>query len=610
MDFQVEPLNNNVVIPPTPRPFFGMQLFKSTERLLAFVGILAVIGLILLFFFIDRNNFSEKSIEAKIDGPTQVTSGELVTYKVLIDNKSAVDIDNTRLDFIYPRDAVVLKDNTAELASKESISLGTIPKQTSRTQTFSAIIVGDQGNVKTARAVLTYRPRDLTSDFQSSAEFATTISHTAVPITVTAPPTVVDGQKLQYIIDYRNQSTETFNDLRLVIGLSDDFSATKYEPRFDENTSDGQINSKTWLIPTLEPGARSRIIIEGIIHGNEREQKTITAVLQKKITTETGEQYVDFERSQSDSLITIPFIVLSANINDQQDYVAHVNDTLRYKITVRNDSEYDLNDLKLTAKLVGDMYDLSTVNSEGYFDSRESTVIWDTSSIPQLGSLETQRSVTIPFSVKLKSAFRNGGSGISDSLVQVRLHIETTNIPNNLSLDTIAADGEFNTSISTKPVFTQQLLVNDPQLGPSGPFSPRVDQKTVFTIHWTAINPSNNVRPAKVIAELEPGVVWNGNSRTNDTSPAPVYDSRLKTITWNIGTLGGGAGVSNPPAESFFQIAVTPSINQVGFSVPLLKNVRFEGVDAITQEKLNMPVSNIDTSSVSDSEEDGSVQQP
>ena len=63
-----------------------------------------------------------------------------------------------------------------------------------------------------------------------------------------------------------------------------------------------------------------------------------------------------------------------------------------------------------------------------------------------------------------------------------------------------------------------------------------------------------------------------------------------------------------PSYEGYFQIAVVPAVNQVGQSVQLLKSIRFDGMDVFTKEKIVDTASDINTGSVNDSKEGGSVQ--
>ena len=104
-----------------------------------------------------------------------------------------------------------------------------------------------------------------------------------------------------------------------------------------------------------------------------------------------------------------------------------------------------------------------------------------------------------------------------------------------------------------------------------------------------------------------PGVAWEERARVSGSQPQPAYDAGQRTITWDLGTLPAGVGVSFPQYEANFQISITPSLNQVGETVPLLKSVRFEGVDTFTKERILRTIPDVTTSNIDDSRASGNV---
>ena len=253
------------------------------------------------------------------------------------------------------------------------------------------------------------------------------------------------------------------------------------------------------------------------------------------------------------------------------------------------------------------MYDFSTVRSDGFFDGRLNTIFWNVSTLPLLNILQANQSGTVEFEVRLKNSF-SGNIGGNNSLIKASAHLETPNVPSNLDLDKLSADSDIITRVSTTPTFEQKIYINDQTFGSSGPYPPRVNQKTIFTTRWNLVNPSNDISQAKITATLAPGVIWENQTRVNGTSIQPIYNSKLNTVTWDLGTLPTGTGINFPIYEAFFQISITPSANQINQSVQLLRNVRFEGIDTFTKEKITRTIVDMTTSNVSDSTQGGSVQ--
>lgn len=598
VDFQIEPIQNPNIKTEISRSFW------SSKKIWLIVGVVAVILIAaLISYFAGRGAFSESRVVLKIDGPSEIAAGELVTYKITYQNNNKVALSGVELNVFYPTDAVVIHDGNIAKTANESLNLGKLAVGQNGEKILTAYMVGDLGNIKTLKATLSYAPQTINSKFQKDSTLAATITSLSVPITLVAPPNVIGGQNMSYIIDYRNQSKQDLENLRLEVKYPDGFKSSQLSP-LPTSRSQGQ---DIWDIEKLRQADNGRITIQGILNGNERENKIISVVLQKKITTPSGDAYVDFEKTEESSVISTPPLSVKLSLNDSSDYTAHLGDLLHYKIDFKNNNNSNITGLTLTATLNGNMYDTSTVQSNGFFDSRVNAIIWNASNVPDLNNLGPNQTGTVTFDVRLKNAF-SGAIGARDSFVKAGVHIETMNVPAGLDLQRLTADEELVTRISTSPTFGQKVLINDDVFGQAGPFPPIVDRKTVFTIRWNLVNPSSDIVPAKITAILMPGVSWENKIRVSGTQVQPAYDSRQNTVTWDLGTLPGGVGLSFPQYEADFQISVTPSVNQVGNIVPLLRNVRFDGADSFTKEKISRTIQDVTTGSVNDSKATGAIQ--
>lgn len=557
--------------------------------------ILVVAG---LFFLFGNGGFSERNVSVKIDGPTEIAAGELAEYKVSYKNKNKVSLINSRLILYYPDDAVAIKDENVFEGHSVSVDLGTITPNGGGEYDFKGYLVGDRGNIKTARVVLSFSVSSISPVLEKEDQLATTITSLSVPLTLVAPPTAENGQKITYILDYRNQSSQDQDGLRVKFTYPSGFKPETYSP-FPTSGND------TWDIAKLVQLSGSRISITGTISGGERDVKAVSVILQRRISTPSGEQYVDYEKTEASTAISSPTISINVSVNNSPNYTAHLGDRLQYIVQVKNNSKYNILSLTLTAQLEGNMYDLATVKADGFLDSRTRIVTWNSSVIPALSDLKPGQSVSVPVTVQLKNSFTSGG--VNDSFVRLSAHLETSSVPSELAVDKLVADGDLITRISTAATFDQKVLINDP-LGAEGPFPVKVDQKTSFYIHWILTNPTNAVSSAKITAVLAPGIVWSNVTRVNGSQPLPKYDSRTNTVTWNIVELPSGVGTNFPAYEGVFKISITPSVNQVGESPPLLTSINFSGTDTFTKEKIVINLINTSVANVGDSNAPRTVQ--
>ncbi len=612
MDFDVEPLSHQ------PRPLTKNPIPQSPDRLPEWQNnqqrpqrgyrnfflitsglILLAIGVFLLVFF-RSGHFTEQDVELTIDGQREISSGTLVEYKVTYKNNTKNALENAQLTFFYPTDAIPFHDGEVVNNNTELLKLGTIDPASTSEKIFQAILVGDRGAIKNASANLTYTPQSIRSSFKKDATLSTTITSLAVPLTLVAPPNIVPNQPISYLLDYRNQSGEDLTGLRLVFDFPDGFRIRSAKPQPTSGTM--------WQLGTLKAGDGGRISVDGIIQGNQQENKSISVTLQKKIATPSGDKYVDFEKTQTGSVISTPPLSLDVSVNSGNDYVAHLGDNLQYSIRYANNSSVDIVGLTLNTKLDGAMFDISTVKSEGFFDSRTNIITWNSSAVSDFNTLRPGKSGTVTFNVAVKASF-GGAVGASNSILKVSSTFSTPNVPDGIGVDSVSITKDLTTRISGQPSFTQTGLIRDEELGASGPFPPKLDQQTVFTVRWRITNPSNDLTGTRITAQLPPGVSWVGKTRVSASQPQPTYDDRSSIISWNVGTVPGGTGLSFPIYEADFQVAITPSVNQVGSIVTLLRSINFETTDSLTRENFVRSAIDLTTGNIADGGSNGIVVQ-
>ena len=588
---------------PSPMPKFetkpsgGGLLSKLSPMkwilLILVIGVVAV-GLVMLF----AGSFSESGIILEIEGPDRVQSGEDVTYKVHYENQSDVRLDNVRLAFIYPADSVVIKDGEVRESMTENIELDSLDSGETGDIEFKAFIVGDTGDIRTAKARLSYKPSNIKSEFDKDTSLSTTITSFAVPLTLSAPPSAVSGQEIRYTLDYRNESEENFEDLRIKFKYPGGFTPTKFSPSPD-------IGNDVWQISSLDRGDGSRIVVTGTMIGMEDDEKTVNVTLQRQINN----NYIDFEKTQTTTVISSPPLLINVTVNDQTDLIAKPGDKLEYKITFTNTSRSTLFGVNLVVKLEGGAFDESTYVGEGFFNSSNDTILWNASNIPVLASLQPGQSGEAEFKIRVSDPLPVNFSN-KNFFIKAIASLETTNVPEEFGLDKLVVSRDLLTKVSTNLEFEQTAHYNDPAVSftNSGPVPPEAGQQTTYTIHWTLRGTSNDIVNAKVIGFLPPGVTWTGNTSVNANQPAVIHDSGSGKVTWSIEVIPAGTGFVLPTYQAIFQIAINPSTAQQGSSVELIRQSEVEGQDGFTKEKIERFAFPLTTDNVIDQKGKGVVQ--
>ena len=612
LDFEISPLitspepsappvqapNSREPVLPPEFPKSSQPMARKTNKLLQMLILVAVglFGITVAALWWGGNSFSEKDIVLTLEAPTSVTSGDEVTYKVTYKNNTKLALSNLRFRLFYPTGSIVIKDGDPITPDSDGFTVEKLNPGQTDSHELKVFVVGDKGTIRSARLNLIFNAGNLRSSFEKEVTASTTITALPVTLTLVAPPTTVSGQALQYIVDYRNDSGVDLTDLKLVLTYPDGLAVQTTRP--DASTGNG-----TWTIPALDSNQGKRVTINGVLSGNEGETKTVTAVLQRNLNG----KYVDYVRTDAFTVISSPLISVTISPTSGRDYVAFPGDSLRYAITYTNNSRFTLLGVSLGVKLEGDMYDVSRLQSlQGAYNDATRTLSYDSAGVSDFSALPPGRTGRLEFSIPLKPGLSGVTIGGAQSFyVKATARLSTTNIPTGVESDEIVAVDSVITKIGSQPSLAQAILY-DPPYG-SGPYPVTVGSETVFTVRWQLTNPGNDVRNGVVTATLPPGVSFKGNASTVNGA-APTFDTKNKTITWNVGTIPFGTGSGAPRYEALFQIALTPASNQVGSSPKLISGATLNGTDGFTGQAVQSSVRDLTTDTVEGHSGQGRVQ--
>ena len=567
-----------------------------TNRILKWLVLLAlilfIVAIVILLF--GKPSFSEDQVILKLEGPTQASVGDEVVYKIKYGNKTKLELNNLKFKFIYPEESIVFKDDEILKELTETFTTDTLQSGELGEKEFRAFLVGDRGNIKNAKVELEFRAGNLRSSFEKSDTLSTTLVSVPISLTLVAPPSVVSGQTINYILDYRNESGDNISDIRFEFTYPDGFVVQERAPQ--------PSGTNIWSVPLLKRGEGGRISIKGILTGREGGVKTISVSLKRGINGE----FVDYQKAATSSIISNPLLTLDVFVNDSKDYSAHLEDRLQYTVRYKNNSNFNLIGLNLEVKPEGEMYDIETLDTKGgFYDSLSETILWNAAVVSDFSALPPNRSGEVKFSVNIKNSFPSGGVGGRNFSVKVAAKLRTPNTPSGVEGEVVAT-ADLVTKVGTQPTLSQTAFYNDSAFGPSGPLPLEVGQETVFTVHWQLINPGNDMSNVEVRAVLPPGVMWKSIVSVGLGQSEPSFDPNTSEVIWNVGILPQGTGVLIPKYEASFQVGVKPSV--VGQTPTLMKNGKFSGTDSFTKEHIILNTPDLTTDNLVDQPGQGAVQ--
>lgn len=531
-------------------------------------------------------SFSDRDVVLTLEGPDRAISGDEVTYTLKWQNNTKLPLSEMSFRLFYPEDAVVIVDGEPTQPDSEGFTVDELAPGQSGEREITLFLVGDKGSIKTATVNLIFKAGTLRSAFEKEAQVNTTITDLPVSLTLTAPPTKVSGQPLTYIIDMRNETGDDLADLRLEVEYPEGFSVRDLTPSPDGGST------SIWTISTLKVDEGKRFTIEGTLSGVEREAKTITAVLKRKV----GDRYIDYVKADSVTLLSSQLLSVAMTVNGSRDYISVPGDRLKYDLRYSNNSNQNLIGLELAVRLDGQMFDIEKLEArDGFLDQSTNTVRFSASGIPDFASLPPGKSGVVSFTIPLKAAFVGGGTG--SFFVKASARLSTPNVPTGVEGTEVFAQDVLTTKIGSQPALGQTVSV----AGGAVPLT--VGQATMFSVAWRITNPGNELRNATVTVTLPPGVTFNGTEFGGTTT----YDPNTQTVRWNVGTVPFGTGAGMAALTTGFQISVTPSSNQQGSIIKLLNNGVLSGTDSFTGQTVQSVVRELTSSAVQGLEGDPRV---
>ena len=142
-------------------------------------------------------------------------------------------------------------------------------------------------------------------------------------------------------------------------------------------------------------------------------------------------------------------------------------------------------------------------------------------------------------------------------------------------------------------VYAQGLYYGNP-FGSVGPMPPKSGMETTYAVVFAVTNTTNKIKDAKLTATLPSYVRWLG-MYTPSSSENVTFNKDNGTISWSVGDIESGAGVSAPLRQVAIAIGFTPSTSQIGESPVLMQDITLTGTDTSTNAPVTRTTKDITT---------------
>jgi hypothetical protein len=546
-------------------------------------------------FFVGSNTVSGDNINILVSGPASVSGGEVLPLDIEVKNNDITDLKVVDLRIEFP-DGTKNPDDTSVDMKRYTEILGDINVGQSAKRLVKAVLFGEENSEKVIKITVEYRIAGSNAIFDKEKDYNIVISSSPINIVVTGPSEINANQQTNFSVSLKSNSLSTLKNLILKVDYPFGFSLVSTNPK--PYSSDGTV----FNLGDLEPGAERLIRITGNIVGQDGEEKVL------KFTVGTPDKNDDkaIGTAFSTKTLTLSIVRSSVGLNmlinqdENNEVPIDVGRKIRASITWQNNLPEKIYDMSVNIKFTGLTLDKSSVNVEnGFYNSSANSITFDKNNIPLLGAVSPsdQGNMNFDFATLIPSM----SGGVSFTNAQIIMDITVTgNRGGSVNAGEVLYSGRKVLKISSSAKLLSRSFKTVGPFQNSGPFPPRVDQESTYTITWTVTDSFNNLNSVRVSSQLPPNVKW-----TDFTSPSAEnisYDGNSGQVVWNIGSMKSGIGDSYPAKEASFQVSITPSVTQVGSEVNLLNESTISAIDSFSGARIGEVKPGVSTKVTSDPE--------
>lgn len=548
--------------------------------LLFFICAIGVAG----YIFLEGGNFvSSKNVDIQVLGPVSVNAGEPLELGVSVVNKNNADLDSTVLFVQYPEGTRDPQDSTLPLTRAREV-LGEIKAGRDATYTIHSILFGEKGETKQIKITIEYRVKGSNATFSKEKIYDIVIGDTPVSLKADMPTSVTSGDTFTTTLTILANSSEILKNVIIKGEYPYGFSFVDSDPKAREGNN-------MWIIGDLNPGEKKTIVIKGKLTGQDNEERTFRYY----VGVGTNADVNNFETPLAFISETLPIkrpgLGLNVKINsgNSESAVAPAGKTISATISYVNNLPANLENVRIEARVSGNALDKSSVMPQGggFYDSSSNKIIWDKNNDSRLELLAPGDKGVVSFTfaslAQLNTFDKNQQINVDTTIYGTPLGGSNTVSVTENNIIKIASE----ISLTGRSLYSRGPFKN------TGPIPPHAEETTTYTAVINVRNTQNDISNGKVTAQLGSNVKWLG--KVSPSTETVNYDEASRTISWNIGTLQSGSGFDAVAKEVSVQLALTPSVGQVGNSPVLLGNITFGGIDAFTQATVKSVVESITT---------------
>ena len=556
----------------------GFKGFYEANKVYFWAILAGIVIISVLSFFAFRKGPAtapkDANVTINVDVPQTVASGGEAVYKITVKNNDSQKLINMQLELAYP-DGMSYESSSPQ-SQNLSGSLFTVPDLVPGQNAALFIktrVNGNVGDQKNLDIKLHYHYSSFNSEFIKEQSSTITLAASNVTIQLDGPATTNNAQLVVYNLQYQNNSGADIKNARVKLNYPAGFTFASATPPPD-------LGSDTWNVGTLANNASSTIAIQGTFNSASPGQ-TQTVEADFLILGPDGNYFTQNSATFGTTISSLPLVVIQAVTPANTTGVVNPGDTLNFSINYQNNASTAANGVNIEVDLNSKVIDPSSIRAEGA-QINNSSIIWNASGVPQLGTLLPNKTGQLTFSLRVNNPATKDAS-------------TNLNIISNLSIKSNEYSSPFpgnqlNLKVSSPSSINPSLTFS------SGQLPPQVGKSTTYKVTLSLTNSSNSFSNGILTAfiPLSSGGFVNGSVNSGEAGNVQ-FDPSTSKLTWNFGNLPANTGRFTAPRVLSFNITLNPDSSQAGQSVTLVKTINYTATDLFTTQPVTAKASDITT---------------
>jgi len=535
-------------------------MFSARLKAITIGGIIiAVIAVLVLasasFVYFQGGFFAQDRVLLSMESPQTIDSNTLTRITFIYENDNRADLNDAQItvqfgDYFVPGES---QENFKRVSDSHGvITIGKIKGGEKNSIDLAGYFVGPTGAVDDVSGVLRYVPERTSTRYEVHARSTTTITSSPVLIDINAPIEIVNGNAIDIAVAVKNTSNDTVSNLKVILDTPDSFTS--------HNTQPPPTNGNVWLIHEIAPHSEQVIHVRGGLNASIGTVQTFQVEVG---TQESGATYVMYaQRKYSPRIISSPIAIKQEiHVDNEANDVVYAGEKLRYEISFVNNSDVPLRDAIVIVTFDTEVLDFARLELEksGDYDAQNKRIIWKASDVEALKILRPNESGVVTFAVPVLSTLPAAGQNDNHFAITTLASIDSEDMPSELRENKTVLSNIMTLPVGAKVLFESNAAHKEEAK------TLKIGEKTTYVITFEITNINNDIENVSVRAPLPTHVSFEGGD------DGITFNERTNEVTWDIGSIVHGVGVTSDKIHKSFDVSIIPSVDQVSTTPILVK---------------------------------------